>query len=73
MQSADFDQGQLVACRFGVAGVENSSLKLKGMEAGCLTHEDMQALHDADPGLLTALGYAVWMYSKPLTDQEKKA
>lgn len=72
MQSADFDQGQLVACRFGISGVENSTLKLKGMEAGLLTHEDMQTLHDADSTLLTNLGYAVWMYSSPLRESEKK-
>lgn len=72
ISSGDIDQGQLLAARFGVSGVENSTLKLKGAEAGLLSNEDMQAIFDADVGLLSSLGYAVWMYSQPLSSAEKK-
>jgi hypothetical protein len=67
-----FSQAQLLATRYGVSGVENSPLKLTGAQAGMLTHEDMQRLFDADPGLPSNLGFAVWKYSRPLTESEKK-
>lgn len=66
-------QAQLLACRYGVAAVENSTLRLAGAAAGMLTHEDMQQLFDADSALPSALGFAVWRYSRPLTESEKKA
>lgn len=68
----DFDQGQLLAARYGVKSIENSPITLKGAEAGCLTHEDMQKIHDAEIGLLAGLGFAVWKYSEPLRESEKK-
>lgn len=68
-----FIAGQLLACRVGVAGVENSPLKLSGAASGMLSHEDMQGLHEADSGLITSLGWAVWQYSRELSESEKKA
>lgn len=73
IEQAQFGQAQLLAARYGIASVENSPIKLSGAQAGMLTHEDMQRLFDADPALPSALGFAVWKYSRPLTDQEKKA
>lgn len=73
IEQGAFGQAQLLAARYGIAGVENSTIKLTGAGAGMLTHEDMQRLFDADPALPSALGFAVWKYSRPLTDQEKKA
>lgn len=69
----NFDEGMLVAARFGITGVENSPLKPKGAEVGLLTYEDCQAIFDADQSLLSSLGYAVWRYSQELTGAEKKA
>ena len=73
LEQGQLGQGQLLAARYGVAEVQNSHIKLAGAAAGMLTHEDMQGLCDADPGLPIALGFACWRYSRPLTDAEKKA
>lgn len=72
IEAGQFGQAQLLAARFGIKSVENSPLKLEGAEAGCLTHQDMQKIHDADAALATALGFACWKYSRPLDDGEKK-
>ncbi len=68
-----FSQGQLLAARYGVAEVQNSDIKLAGAGAGMLTHDDMQRIFEADHALPSALGFAAWRYSRPLTDPEKKA
>lgn len=73
IESGSFSQAQLLAARVGVAGVENSTIKLTGAAAGMLTHDDMQRLFDADPGLPSALGFAAWRYSRPLSESEKKS
>ncbi|MCY1055438.1 hypothetical protein [Nannocystis sp. SCPEA4] len=66
-------QAQLRACRYGIAGVEGTNLKLDGAQAGSLTHGDMQRIFDLDRGLPPILGDAIIAYSLPLSDQEKKA
>ena len=73
IEQGAFTQAQLLATRFGVSEVQNSPLKLSGAAQGMLTHEDMQRLFEADSALPSALGFAVWRYSRPLTDSEKKA
>lgn len=73
IEQEQFGQAQLLACRYGVAEVQGSPIKLQGAQAGMLSHEDMQRLFDADPTLPSSLGFAVWRYSRPLTDAEKKA
>lgn len=73
LEQGAFQQGQLLAARYGVAEVQNSTFRLTGAAAGMLTHDDMQRLFDADATLPSALGFAVWRYSRPLTDAEKKA
>ncbi|WP_434424616.1 hypothetical protein [Nannocystis pusilla] len=72
IEQGQLSEAQLLACRLGIADVQNSPIKLEGTQAGLLTHADMQRIHDADAQLALLLGFAVWMYSKPLTDQEKK-
>lgn len=72
IEQGAFGQAQLLAARFGVKGVENSSIRLEGAEAGCLTHADMQRIFDTDATLPTALGFACWKYSRPLDESEKK-
>lgn len=72
IEGGQFGQAQLLAARYGVSGVENSTIKLSGAQAGLLSHEDMQRLFDADPALPSSLGFAVWRYSRPLSDAEKK-
>lgn len=72
IEQGAFGQAQLLAARFGIKGVENSPIKLEGAEAGLLTHQDMQRIHDADATLATALGFAAWKFSRPLDDVEKK-
>lgn len=73
MQAGQIDQAQLLAARYGVAGVEGSPLRLAGTETGMLTHDDMQRIFEADQILPTVLGFAAWRYSRQLTDAEKKA
>lgn len=72
VEAGNLSEAQLLACRLGIADVQGSPIKLEGPPAGLLTHADMQRIHDADAQLPLLLGFAVWMYSKPLTDQEKK-
>ena len=66
-------EGQLLACRYGVAAVENSTVRLQGAESGLLTHEDMQSLFEAEQTLCSALGFAVFRFGQQLTPAEKKA
>jgi len=73
VESGNLSEAQLLACRYGISEVQNSPIKLEGAQAGMLTHADMQRIHDADAGLALLLGFAAWMYSRPLSDQEKKA
>ena len=73
VEGGNLSDAQLLACRYGISEVQNSPIKLEGCLAGMLTHADMQRIHDADAGLALLLGFAVWMYSRPLSDQEKKA
>lgn len=73
VEAGNFSQAQLLACRYGVAGVENSTIKLPSAASGMLSHEDMQRLFDADPTLPSSLGFAAWRYSRPLMESEKKA
>ncbi|MBL9105195.1 MAG: hypothetical protein JNL82_29890 [Myxococcales bacterium] len=73
IEGGQIAQAQLLATRMGVVAVENSTIKLAGAAAGMLTHDDMQRLFDADSALPSVLGFAVWRYSRPLTETEKKA
>lgn len=62
----------LLACRYGVVKVTNSTLADKvERDRNRLSSDSMQVLHDVSPDLPLALGYAVLNYSRPLEPNEK--